>query len=321
MRRFLFSLAWVAAALTAIALIVIVITATDGQWWWSAVAVVAAVLTIAGGLRGWLERRSGRLEVHLTVDGDTVELPESSREERDALIEEFIRRHVRQDQSTFRLDEHGAGEEEAAADSLRRWPPTGRPGERPGREERLTVGRGTRFNAWHAARQRVEQTVRDGLVAIAGPSRMRQGSTSTVTVTVSPDPNSSDDLRQGLGDHEHVAVLASAVSPVMRVTCSGDGVTITPMSVEDQLVLDNASWIFRVRADQAGTRTLSISVNLRLPEEGGWISRPALSYTIDVSIAPVFVLMRFFRENWQWALGIALGAAGTVTAWLKLVQS
>jgi hypothetical protein len=31
--------------------------------------------------------------------------------------------------------------------------------------------------------------------------------------------------------------------------------------------------------------------------------------------------MRFFRENWQWALGIALGAAGTVTAWLKLVQS
>jgi hypothetical protein len=255
MRRFLFSLAWVAAALTAIALIVIVITATDGQWWWSAVAVVAAVLTIAGGLRGWLERRSGRLEVHLTVDGDTVELPESSREERDALIEEFIRRHVRQDQSTYRLDEHGAGEEEAAADSLRRWPPTGRPGERPGREERLTVGRGTRFNAWHAARQRVEQTVRDGLVAIAGPSRMRQGSTSTVTVTVSPDPNSSDDLRQGLGDHEHVAVLASAVSPVMRVTCSGDGFTITPMSVEDQLVLDNANGF----TPGAGLRAGSVS--------------------------------------------------------------
>jgi hypothetical protein len=303
----------------------VIITAAKHWWWGALVAVV--VLTMAGALREWLERRSGpsrSSRVKLTIDGDALELSGSSKHELETLVDEFVRRHAElqtpQGKHASFPDEHGEEVVEAGTDWLPARGPADWQGVPPHRGTRPPTGRATRFNAWHAVRRTVERTVRDGLVAIAGPSQMRQGGTSTVSVTVSPDPNSADDLRQVLDDYEQVTVLASPVSPVMRVTCTGDDFTVTPMSELDQVVIDNASWIFRVRADSAGRRTLSISVNMRLPEEGGWITREALTYTIDVSVSPLFAIRRFLRSNWQWLLGILLGAAGTITAWIKLVE-
>jgi hypothetical protein len=148
---------------------------------------------------------------------------------------------------------------------------------------------------------------------------MRQGSSAIITVTVSPDPFSTDVLREALSGNSQVAIRPSAVSPVMRVTCTGDGFTVTPLSAEDQLTIDAATWKFQARADLAGRRTLFVTAHLRLADADAWVSRPALSHQMHVSVAPVFVAIRLWRANWQWALGLILGAAGTITTWQTLI--
>ncbi|WP_139177132.1 hypothetical protein [Geodermatophilus siccatus] len=175
-----------------------------------------------------------------------------------------------------------------------------------------------RTDAWALARQSLAATVREGNVAIGGPSQMRQGSVATVAVTISPDPAAGDALRKALSKYEQVSAQASPVSPVMRVMCDGDGFTVKALSAEDQLTIDGATWTFRVRAEQSGRRSLVITVQMRLSTDGTWISRPALSHEVHVTVAPAFVARRFIGDNWQWVMGVALGAAGTITAWQKL---
>ncbi len=147
---------------------------------------------------------------------------------------------------------------------------------------------------------------------------MRQGSVATVAIKISPDPAARDSLRKALSDYEQVSAQAGPVSPVMRVTCDGDGFTIKALSAEDQITIDGATWTFRVRAEQPGRRSLMVTVQMRISSDGTWISCPALSHDVHVTVAPAFVARRFFRDNWQWLAGVALGAAGTISAWQKL---
>ncbi len=71
---------------------------------------------------------------------------------------------------------------------------------------------------------------------------MRQGSTATIEVTVSPDPEAGDALREALSKYQQVSVETSPVSPVMRVTCDGDGFSVEGLSAEDQLTVEGATW-------------------------------------------------------------------------------
>jgi hypothetical protein len=176
-----------------------------------------------------------------------------------------------------------------------------------------------RIDAWALARQSLATTVRKGSVAIGGPSRMRQGSTATVEVTVSPDPAAGDALHEALSKYQQVSAETSPVSPVMRVTCDGDGFSVKALSADDQLTVEGATWTFRVRAEQSGQRSLLITLQMRLSSDGTWISRPALSHEVRVSVAPAFVARKLAADNWQWAIGVILGAAGTITAWQKLL--
>jgi hypothetical protein len=50
---------------------------------------VAVVETV----KDWLSRQADRHRITLTVDGDTIELTRASAEERQALVEAFVRRH------------------------------------------------------------------------------------------------------------------------------------------------------------------------------------------------------------------------------------
>ena len=178
-------------------------------------------------------------------------------------------------------------------------------------------------DAWSAARKARQEAVHDGAVSIGGPSRMRQGSTATVAVTVSPDAADMERLRQEMSAaHEHVAVLETPVTPVMRVTCTGDGFTVTPLAADDQVVAidGGATWTFNVRADATGHRALLVVVHLRIPDPvGGWITRPAVEHAIHITVSPAAVTLRFFRTNWQWVAGTAFGAAGLIVAWGKVL--
>jgi hypothetical protein len=183
----------------------------------------------------------------------------------------------------------------------------------------LSPGGRSDDDAWDAARRALVNTVRQGLLGIGAPTRMRQGSSAIITVTVSPDPFSTDVLREALSGNAQVAIRPSDVSPVMRVTCAGAGFTVTPLSAEDQLTIDTATWKFQARAEQAGKRTLFVTAHLRLADADAWLSRLALTHEMHVSVAPVFIAGRLWRGNWQWAVGSVLGAAGTITTWQTLI--
>jgi hypothetical protein len=65
------------------------------------VGAVVLALSASGGvlpslvetLRDWLGRQSAKHRVSVTIDGDTIELERASAEERQKLIDEFVRRH------------------------------------------------------------------------------------------------------------------------------------------------------------------------------------------------------------------------------------
>ena len=66
------------------------------------VTIGAIVLASASGgvfvavvetVKDWLSRQADRHRITLTVDGDTIELTRASAEERQALVEAFVRRH------------------------------------------------------------------------------------------------------------------------------------------------------------------------------------------------------------------------------------
>ncbi|MFF5144794.1 hypothetical protein ACFY6U_34645 [Streptomyces sp. NPDC013157] len=59
-----------------------------------ALSVPGGVLTsLIGLVQDWLGRQVGRNRVSITLDGDTLDLPAPTPEERQQLIDAFVRRH------------------------------------------------------------------------------------------------------------------------------------------------------------------------------------------------------------------------------------
>ncbi|WP_326958788.1 effector-associated constant component EACC1 [Amycolatopsis sp. NBC_01286] len=53
-----------------------------------------AFTALIGTLRDWLSRHSARHRIVMTVDGDTIELERASAEQRQALVDAYVRRHT-----------------------------------------------------------------------------------------------------------------------------------------------------------------------------------------------------------------------------------
>lgn len=65
------------------------------------IGAVVLALSASGGVfvaivetvKDWLARQAGRHRVTMTIDGDSIELTRASAQERQALVEAFVRRH------------------------------------------------------------------------------------------------------------------------------------------------------------------------------------------------------------------------------------
>ncbi len=68
------------------------------------IGAIVVALGAAGGmlpeliatLRSWLERRSGRNRISVTIDGDTLELENATVGQREDLVRAYVRRHGQQ---------------------------------------------------------------------------------------------------------------------------------------------------------------------------------------------------------------------------------
>jgi hypothetical protein len=73
-------------------------TATDPV----TIGAIVLALSASGGVfvaivetvKDWLGRQTARHRITLTIDGDSIELTRASAEERQALVEAFVRRHT-----------------------------------------------------------------------------------------------------------------------------------------------------------------------------------------------------------------------------------
>jgi hypothetical protein len=65
------------------------------------IGAIVLALSASGGVfaavvetvRDWLNRQAARHQITMTIDGDSIELTRASAEERQALIDAFVRRH------------------------------------------------------------------------------------------------------------------------------------------------------------------------------------------------------------------------------------
>lgn len=68
------------------------------------IGALVVALSASGGVftalietvRDWLSRQSARHKISVTIDGDTIELERAASEQKQALIEAYIARHVNQ---------------------------------------------------------------------------------------------------------------------------------------------------------------------------------------------------------------------------------
>lgn len=173
---------------------------------------------------------------------------------------------------------------------------------------------------WQSLAETARRTWKIGAVGIGGPDRLQLGEVGRVAVRITATRGAVERLREELAQSENVVVEAIQTSPVMRVTCSGDGFEVTPLAADDQALLDNgATWTFRVKALATGLRTVEVFVSLRIPgPDGSWVTRQTLRHPIQVSVSSLSAVRHFASKNATWLIGTLLGAAGTITAWIKL---
>ena len=66
-------------------------------------AAIVVAMSASGGvftavietIKDWLARQSGRHRIRVTIDGDSIELAKVTREQRQDLVDAFVRRHTR----------------------------------------------------------------------------------------------------------------------------------------------------------------------------------------------------------------------------------
>lgn len=164
----------------------------------------------------------------------------------------------------------------------------------------------------------------DGKIAFESPLTMKLNETKVVEVRIARNLN--QDLTFGLSRRGHVEVQDIQVGPLMAVSLNGSAFKITPLSKENQVVVnsDFTAWSWAVHPLDWGQQTLYVDVCVRLQLKDHK-EEPRCSLlderTIKVQVAPMYAATHFINNNATWTLGTAgacaSGLFAGVWAWIK----
>jgi hypothetical protein len=150
-----------------------------------------------------------------------------------------------------------------------------------------------------------------GNVAFNTPERMRFREIRTITLLVSPqlEPERlAQELRKRIGRDDRIDIEAAQIAPVMEAQIVGaPAFEVTPLSPPSQAVSGAVptEWRWDVRANEAGTRTLHLTITAILMVAGERFPRSlnVVDRDIEVEISAAQQAGRFVQTNWQWLAG------------------
>ena len=150
-----------------------------------------------------------------------------------------------------------------------------------------------------------------GNVAFNTPERMRFHESRTITLIASPAMNEEslgEELRERIGGRDPISVEALQIAPLMEARLDGAPAFEVVLLTPGRQPVGRAApteWRWSVRADEAGTQTLHLTMNAIVTVDGERFPRSlnVLDRTIEVEITAVQQLGMFVESNWQWVAG------------------
>jgi ParB-like chromosome segregation protein Spo0J len=297
-------------------------------------AAMEVFRSLIAAAHDWLGRRhSSARKIELNLDGDTLDLKGVSEQERDRLISEFSRRHLKAEEQARREAEEQA-RREAEEQARREAPEMAR--QQAKRAEREAPEAGVR-QAFAASgqpppaplpppvvyddlvRSAFAELVRPGRLLFNPPGRMQLGHTERVEVRLARTLKLDKELLERLRGQGEPQLEEILTAPLMAVTLEGDGFKIKAYSDEEQSVTQDeiTTWEFDIRALQRGQQRLVLCVSLRIPVPGQpseHKSIPVREAVIDVQVRAPALVGHFVSDNWQWFIGTAIAIAAVVVA-------
>ena len=150
-----------------------------------------------------------------------------------------------------------------------------------------------------------------GNVAFNTPERMRFRESRTITLIASPAMNEEslgEELRERIGGRDPISVEALQIAPLMEARLDGAPAFEVMLLTAGRQPVGRAApteWRWSVRANEAGTQTLHLTMNAIVTVDGERFPRSlnVLDRTIEVEITAVQQLGMFVEGNWQWVAG------------------
>jgi hypothetical protein len=150
-----------------------------------------------------------------------------------------------------------------------------------------------------------------GNVAFNTPERMGFRESRTITLIASPEMNQESlgaRLRERIGGGDPISVEALQIAPLMEARLEGaSAFEVIPLTPGRQPVGRAAptEWRWNVRANEAGTQTLHLTIDAIVTVDGERFPRSlnVLDRRIEVEITAVQQFGMFVESNWQWVAG------------------
>jgi hypothetical protein len=150
-----------------------------------------------------------------------------------------------------------------------------------------------------------------GNVAFNTPERMRFRESRTISLIASPAMNGEslgEELRERIGGRDPISVEALQIAPLMEARLDGAPAFEVMLLTAGRQPVGRAApteWRWSVRANEAGTQTLHLTMNAIVTVDGERFPRSlnVLDRTIEVEITAVQQLGMFVESNWQWVAG------------------
>jgi hypothetical protein len=151
--------------------------------------------------------------------------------------------------------------------------------------------------------------VQPGSILWNPPDRMKVGRTEAIEVRMGDATVVEAALREGLRGRGTPNIDRLELAPTMRVSLvsNAEDFSIQELNSKDQYVRPGrvARWDFGVTPLRSGNRRLRLLASIRIKVEGKdeVVDLPSFEREVRVIVAPVRVVSRFFRKNWQWVAG------------------
>ena len=153
-----------------------------------------------------------------------------------------------------------------------------------------------------------------GVLVDRTPERMKTGQTVQVVARIGSDKLSLDKLQRDMpsGENQKVEVEKTPISPKMKMTLKGADFDITPLSSEEQIVVEDAptTWVWDISPKHGGTLRLHLAAIVEVNDLSKDLT--AIDREVIVQVDPINEAETIARANVPWVVSGVLAVLGGI---------